>query len=138
MENLIIAQEHLYGNPQVTAVALVAQAFPTQTPEQWTARLLASANNNIKKNNDRSTLYSETRTGNDYSFDIIDYVDFGNGVKHGYSDGAGHGILDVYAAPQPITSDNFSSSLYSASSSSLSENRFEIDNSYITSSWYDG
>ena len=35
--------------PQVSAaVALVAQAFPNQTPEQWTARLLASANNNIQ------------------------------------------------------------------------------------------
>ena len=126
------------------AVALVAQAFPTQTPEQWTARLLASANNNIKKANSVfSNVYGRTNnhsyvphnTGNDYSFDIIDYMDFGNGVKHGYSDGAGHGILDVYAALQPITSDNFSSSLYTESSSSLkSENRFELSNSYITTS----
>ena len=122
--------------PQVSgALALVAQAFPTQTPKQWTARLLASANNDIKKapwiNN---YPFVEHKTGNNYSFDIIGEVDFGNGVKHGYSEGAGHGILDVYAALQPITSNDFTNSLYSGRSSNLAENRFEWNNSFIRSS----
>ena len=40
-------------------------------------------------------------------------------MKHGYSEGAGHGILDVYAALQPITSNDFTNSLYSGRSSNL-------------------
>ena len=47
---------------------------------------------------------NDTATGDDYSFAIIDEVVFGNGVKHGYSEAAGHGMLDVYAALQPIVS----------------------------------
>ena len=117
--------------PQVSsAIALVAQAFPTQTSEQWTARLLASANNKIKK----STIsLNRSETGNNYSFKIIGYRKFGNGVKHGYSDAAGHGILDVYAALQPITSNNFSSSLYSTRSSTITNTGFELSNSYFRS-----
>ena len=44
-----------YMAPQVTAaIALIAQAFPNQTPAQWTARVLASANKNITKDNNLS------------------------------------------------------------------------------------
>ena len=69
--------------PQVSAaIALVAQAFPTQTPAQWTARILASANKNLKKDSS-----ANSNTGDDYSFEIIGYRNFGN-VTSGYSDGA--------------------------------------------------
>ena len=70
------------------AVAIMAEAFPNQTPENWVDRLLASANNNI-------------------GFDHVGYVTFENGVVHGYSFEAGHGILDIYAALQPIISDSY-------------------------------
>ena len=37
-----------YAAPQVTAaVAILAEAFPNQTPEQWADRILASANNQL-------------------------------------------------------------------------------------------
>ena len=71
------------------AVALMADHFPNQTPEQWTDRLLASADNAI-------------------GYTHIGQVTFGNGVIHGYSAEAGHGILDIYAALQPITSNAYS------------------------------
>ena len=73
-------------------------------------------------------------TDGDYSFDIEGYVDFGNGVRHGYSNGAGHGILDVYAALQPIVSSDYKNSVYSASSSNLGGTRFELAESSIKSS----
>ena len=73
-----------YAAPQVTAaISILAEAFPNQTPEQWTDRLLASANNDI-------------------GFVHVGSVSFGNGVSHGYSSEAGHGIIDIYAALNPI------------------------------------
>ena len=78
-----------FSAPMVSgAVALMADHFPNQTPEQWTDRLLASADNAI-------------------GYTHIGQVTFGNGVKHGYSAEAGHGIMDIYAALQPITSDAY-------------------------------
>ena len=75
------------------AVALIAEAFPNQDPEDWVDRLLASADNSI-------------------GYTHIGYVEFGNGVKHGYSHDAGHGILDIYAALQPITSNSYSQMMH--------------------------
>lgn len=78
-----------FSAPMVSgAVALMADHFPNQTPEQWTDRLLASADNAI-------------------GYTHVGQVTFGNGVKHGYSAEAGHGIMDIYAALQPITSDAY-------------------------------
>ena len=65
-------------------MALLAEAFPNHTAEQITDRLLAYADNSF------------------FNHDAV--VTFGNGVKHGYDDEFGHGILDIYAALLPITS----------------------------------
>ena len=85
-----------FAAPQVSAaIAILAQAFPNQTPEQWADRLLASANNN--------TSLIGAHTG---------AVTFGNGVQHGYNASAGHGMLDVYAALQPIENDSYTRTSY--------------------------
>ncbi|MAK10575.1 MAG: hypothetical protein CBC43_001560 [Rhizobiales bacterium TMED83] len=68
------------------AVAILAEAFPNHTPEQLVDRLLASADNSWF-----------TPDGN---------TAFANGVVHGYNTEFGHGILDIYAALQPITSNS--------------------------------
>ena len=74
--------------PQISgAVALLAEAFPNHTPEQWTDRLLASADNSY--------------------FSHAAAVTFGNGVEHGYDTEFGHGIMDIYAALNPITSSSY-------------------------------
>ena len=102
--------------PQISgAVALLSEAFPTHTPAQLTDRLLASADNTF------------------FNHDAV--VTFGNGVKHGYDDEFGHGILDIYAALNPITSssDNRSMSLYTGNS--LNDNSsFQLGNSRILTS----
>ena len=106
-----------YMAPQVSAaVAILAEAFPNMTPEQWTDRLLASANNSLGS-----------------GFAHVGFVSFGNGVKHGYSTKGGHGILDVYAALRPITSDSYSQSLY-AGSQNLSGQRYELKNTGLSQS----
>lgn len=77
-----------YVAPQVAgAVALLSQAFPDLTPQEWTKRLLASANNSWF-----------TALG----VPIDGTVDFGNGVTHGYSNEWGQGVLDIAAALRPI------------------------------------
>ena len=68
-------------------IALLAEAFPNHTPEQLTDRLLASADNSF------------------FTHDAA--VTFGNGVSHGYDDEFGHGVMDIYAALQPITSSAY-------------------------------
>ena len=101
--------------PQISAaVAILAEAFPNMTPEQWTDRLLASANNDI----------GFTHTGS---------VSFGNGIIHGYSLEAGHGVFDLYAALQPITSSSYSQSVY-AGSNNLSGQRYSLEQSSLISS----
>lgn len=96
-----------YVAPMISgAVALLAQAFPNQTPEQWTDRLLASANNNI-------------------GFSQVGSVTFGNGVVHGYSAEAGHGIMDIYAALQPIFTSSAARGIY-AGSSNLAGRRYDL------------
>ena len=65
--------------PQISgAIALLAEAFPNQTPAQWTDRLLASADNATTK----IGAHSGATT-------------FGNGDEHGYNTTFGHGIMDI-------------------------------------------
>ena len=68
----------------------MAEAFPNQTPEQWTDRLLASADN---------------------SFFTATFSIFANGITHGYNAQFGHGIMDLYAALRPITSSKMKESI---------------------------
>ena len=83
-----------FAAPQVSgAVAILTEAFPNHTIEQITDRLLASANN-------------------DLGFSYVGSTTFGNGVVHDYSAEAGHGMLDIYAALQPITSSSYIARLY--------------------------
>lgn len=73
--------------PQVSGmIALLSQAFPTLTPAQLSQRLLASANNRFG-----AFVSAGTRQ-------------FAPGVSHDYSNVYGHGVPDLYAALQPITS----------------------------------
>tara|TARA_B100001057_G_C22775866_1_gene921530 strand:+ start:1 stop:1425 length:1425 start_codon:yes stop_codon:yes gene_type:complete len=41
-------------------------------------------------------------------------VTFGNGVEHGYNANYGHGLMDVYAALNPITTSSYSQTIYPA------------------------
>ncbi|MBW4656776.1 MAG: S8 family serine peptidase [Kaiparowitsia implicata GSE-PSE-MK54-09C] len=77
-----------YVAPQIAGtVALLAQAFPDLTPEEWTKRLFASADNSWFGR------LGVTESGS---------VDYGNGVTHAYSGEWGHGVLDIGAALSPI------------------------------------
>lgn len=77
-----------YSAPQIAgAIALLAQAFPDLTPEEWTKRLLASA--------DSSWFASQ-------NVDVDGTVDFGGGITRGYSNEWGLGVVDVAAALSPI------------------------------------
>lgn len=79
-----------YVAPQIAGtVALLAEAFPDLTPEEWTKRLLASADNSWFG-----------RLG----VTVSGSVDYGNGVTHAYSGEWGHGVLDIAAALSPIGS----------------------------------
>jgi|GEM_PF-5882103 len=79
-----------FTTPMVSAaLVLLKEAFPTHTPEQLVDRLLASADNDW----------------GDGQFVAENYVLFGNGVRHYYNREVGHGMLDIYAALQPITAD---------------------------------
>ncbi len=72
-----------FAAPQVAgAMALLAEAFPSLTPQELRARLLASANNSF--------------------FPHTGYVDFASTVRHGYNEELGHGFLDLKAALMPI------------------------------------
>ena len=100
-----------FAAPQVSgAIALLSSHFPNHSPEALTDRLLASANNNI---------------GED--FEIIGSVTFGNGVVHGYSNEAGHGILDVYAALQPIISSSYTQNQIYAGSNTIGKSSFNLN-----------
>jgi subtilase-type serine protease len=77
-----------YVAPQIAGtVALLAEAFPDLTPEEWTKRLLASADNSWFA---------------PLGVPVSGSVDFGNGVSHAYSGEWGHGVLDIAAALSPI------------------------------------
>ena len=102
-----------FSAPTVSgAIALMAHHFPNQTPEQWANRLFASANNDI-------------------GFAHVNSTNFGNGVVHGYSLEAGHGILDVYAALQPITSNSYSPMVAAGSSNSESSRLYDFDDTFL-------
>lgn len=74
-----------FAAPQVSgSVALLAQAFPSLSPQEWTKRLFASAYND----------FSAFRTDGN--------VNFGNGVTRDYSLEWGYGLLDIKAALSPI------------------------------------
>lgn len=79
-----------YVAPQISgAVALLAEAFPDLSSEEWAKRLLASADN---------SWFSAL------GVPVAGSVDFGNGVSHSYSGEWGHGVLDIAAALRPIGS----------------------------------
>jgi len=87
--------------PQISgAIAVLAEAFPNHSPAELTDRLLASADN---------TFYSHDAS-----------ITFGNGVEHGYDDEFGHGILDIYAALNPITSSAYTR-IYTGKSTEVGE-----------------
>ncbi len=99
--------------PQISgAVALLSEAFPSHTPAQLTDRLLASADNSF------------------FNHDAA--VTFGNGLEHGYDDEFGHGILDIYAALNPITSSAYTR-IYTGDSSDGSES-YQLGNSRLLTS----
>jgi subtilase-type serine protease len=76
-----------FAAPQVAgAVALVAEAFPDLSPNEWQKRLLASAYNSFP------------------GFEASGTTNFGNGVKKSYSNEWGQGIVDIQAALSPIGS----------------------------------
>ena len=84
-----------YAAPQISgAIALLKEHFPNHSAAQLVDRLLASADNSFL-----------TRDG---------VVTFGNGVQHGYNDEFGHGMMDIYAALQPITNDMLGLSVYTS------------------------
>jgi len=99
--------------PQISgAVAILAEAFPNHTPAQLTDRLLASADNSF------------------FSHDGA--VTFGNGVEHGYDDEFGHGVMDIYAALNPITSSAYTR-VYTGNSSESGES-YQLQSSKLYTS----
>ncbi len=81
-----------FAAPQISGlIAILSEAFPTQTPSQLTDRLLASADNSF--------------------FTATSSTTFANGITHGYNTTYGHGVPDIYAALQPITSSRMSESI---------------------------
>ena len=99
--------------PQISgAIAVLAEAFPNHTPAELTDRLLASADNTF------------------FSHDAA--ITFGNGVDHGYDDEFGHGILDIYAALNPITSSAYTR-IYTGKSTEVGE-EYQIGDSKLLAS----
>ena len=89
----------------------MAEAFPNQTAEQWTDRLLASADNSF--------------------FTATSSVSFANGITHGYSAQFGHGIMDLYAALRPITSSKMKESIL-VGETLLDSSHYDLSKSYIS------
>jgi hypothetical protein len=99
--------------PQISgAIAVLAEAFPNHTPAELTDRLLASADNTF------------------FSHDAA--ITFGNGVDHGYDDEFGHGILDIYAALNPITTSAYTR-IYTGKSTEVGE-EYQIGDSKLLAS----
>ncbi|MDA7763539.1 S8 family serine peptidase [Pelagibacterales bacterium] len=100
------------ATPQVAgAVALLWEAFPDNTPELITKRLLLTANNSWLTEN--QCLEDTNSDGLYTSGDSITASCGGitgtltyNGISHDYNDTYGHGNPDVYAALQPIGKKN--------------------------------
>ena len=99
--------------PQISgAIAVLAEAFPNHSPAELTDRLLASADN---------TFFSHDAS-----------VTFGNGVVHGYDDEFGHGILDIYAALNPITTSSYTR-IYTGKSTEVGE-EYQLGDSKLLAS----
>ena len=102
--------------PQISgAVALLAEAFPNHTPSQLTDRLLASADN---------TFYTHSAE-----------VAFANGIKHGFNTEYGHGVMDIYAALNPITTSSSTrvltgDSIFTSPSFQLNASRLSTSRSF--------
>ena len=108
-----------FAAPQVSgAIALLASHFPNHSPEQLADRLLASAYNNWA------------------AFGVDGTTTFGNGVQHGFSTDYGHGVMDIYAALQPITSSAMGRSLFTQSNSNSNSplQSLSLDRSYVRAS----
>ncbi len=81
--------------PQVAgAVALLAEAFPDLSPADWTARLLASANN--------KWFLTDGQPGYDSAVPLADRCWNNDAVCHTYSLEWGHGVMDLEAALSPL------------------------------------
>ena len=99
--------------PQISgAVALLAEAFPNHSPGELTDRLIASADNSF--------------------FSHSDAVGFGEGIVHGYNTEFGHGIMDIYAALNPITTSSYTK-IYTGKSTEVGE-IFQMGNSKLLTS----
>jgi subtilase-type serine protease len=88
--------------PQISgAVALMAEAFPSLAPADWTARLLASANNDWFANPGSTVV---NKTGHMiYDASLLDERCWNNNtVCHTYSEEWGHGFMNMEAALSPI------------------------------------
>jgi hypothetical protein len=104
------------ATPQVAgAVAILFEAFPDNSPELITKRLLLTADNSWLTT---SVCYKDTNSSGTFntgdSFDnscggITGTLTY-NGISHGYNDTYGHGNPDLYAALQPIGSKSVSDS----------------------------
>ena len=100
-----------FAAPQVSgAIAILKEAFPSSSPEVLVDRLLASADNSF--------------------FTASGTTTFSNGITHGYNSEFGHGMLDIYAALQPITTSRMGRSIL------VGENNYEakvysLERSYI-------
>ena len=106
-----------FAAPQVSGgIALLATHFPNHSPEQLADRLLASAFNNWA------------------AFGVDGTTTFGNGVQHGFSTDYGHGVMDIYAALQPITSSAMGRSLFTLSNSNSNSplQSQSLDRSYVS------
>ena len=68
-------------------MALIAEAFPGLSPDEWTARLLVTADNSWF---------------GALGIPIEGTTDLGGGITHDYSVEWGHGVLDLEAALSPI------------------------------------
>ena len=97
------------ATPQVAgAVAILWEAFPDNTPEVITKRLLLTADNSWLSTNvcfsDANGSGGPSSTGDtwdDSCGGITGTLTF-NGISHGYNNLYGHGNPDLYAALQPI------------------------------------
>ena len=100
--------------PQVSgAVAILFEAFPDNSPELITKRLLLTSDNSwltesvcFADSNSSGTINSGD-TFNNSCGGITGTLTF-NGISHGYNDTYGHGNPDLYASLQPIGSKSVS------------------------------
>ena len=100
--------------PQVSgAVAILFEAFPDNSPELITKRLLLTSDNSwltesvcFADSNSSGTINSGD-TFNNSCGGITGTLTY-NGISHGYNDTYGHGNPDLYASLQPIGSKSVS------------------------------